>query len=570
MESTRSESSRSRLCAVVGHVGLLALLGASLAAQQSSPSPFVRTSTLLRPARHGEPYLALPDFQNGRRLAGEMDVGLGFPERDAVAPDSASFALLSVDALASILQELGTVDASKLHALQGGEHLLVRDEDAVVVARLCRELEAAMPPEVRCEFEVTVRTRDDARVVMRREILARSGQLAWGSAVEDSVAVTDFEVEISQDATAGNPVVQRVLHGAMVSVRPLVLAGDARGFFEVLLRIVDRGDEGLVNLGETTSGSFDRVHQRVRELGVVLSARVGETVTHRFSGLDGSAVELRMTPRWSAVPAPSSVGGRDFEYAPRWLDYRGYRSVDLDAVQPVELGAFAPDVLSFSESLERSRVAFWKAGPSDGAVAVGDAAVQLRLFQQARHAGLSPVVVRVVAYDAEPGQEPAADGTMANATRLASAEVATLSGSWVAATSYEEFSIVADWDVEVAQGSRIGDPKIRRRAIGAALNLRCTDAGVEIEGELSTRGPIESRRTRIGQGKFATSNAKSSDAPSYVVPPEEVTIESVRRSRQPLQIRLPLRRDQPAVFRATTSFLPQGRELVVTAQRLDG
>jgi len=31
-----------------------------------------------------------------------------------------------------------------------------------------------------------------------------------------------------------------------------------------------------------------------------------------------------------------------------------------------------------------------------------------------------------------------------------------------------------------------------------------------------------------------------------------------------------LRREQPAVFRATTSFLPQGRELVVTAQRLDG
>ena len=179
-----------------------------------------------------------------------------------------------------------------------------------------------MPPEVRCDFEIVVRTRDNERVLMRREVLARSGQLAWGSAVEDSVAVTDFEVEISQEATAGNPVVQRVLHGAMVAVRPLVPTGEARGFFDVLLRIVDRGDEGLVDLGETTSGSFDRVHQRVRELGVVLSARVGETVTHRFSGLDGSAIELRMTPRWAVAPATASVGGRDFEYAPRWLDCR--------------------------------------------------------------------------------------------------------------------------------------------------------------------------------------------------------------------------------------------------------
>ncbi len=570
MDSTRLHRVRSRLCAVVGRVGLLALLGASLAAQQSSPSPFVRTSTLLLPWRQAEPYLATVDFPSGRRMAGELGVGHGYPERDAVVPESVAFPLLSMDALASILQELGSVDASKLHALQGGEHLLVREEDAAVVARLCRELEAAMPPEVRCEFEVTVRTRDEARVVMRREVLARSGQRAWGSAVEDSMAVTDFEVEIAQDATAGNPVVQRVMSGAMVAVRPLVLAGDPRGFFEVLLRIVERGDEGLVDLGETTSGSLDRAHQRVRELGVVLSARVGETVTHRFAGLDGSAVELRMTPRWAGLPATGSVGGRDFEYAPQWLDYRGYRSVDLDAAQWVELGAFEPDRLSFSESLERSRVAFWKAGPSEGAVAVGDAAVQLRLFQQARHAELSPVVVRVVAYDAAAGQDPAADGTMAAANRLASAEVATLSGSWVAATSYEEFSIVGDWDVEVAQGSRIGDPKVRRRAVGAALNLRCTNAGVEIEGELSTRGPIESRRMRIGQGKVGTASAKSSDAPSYVVPPEVVTIESVKRSRQPLQIRLPLRRDQPAVFRATTPFLPQGRELVVTAQRLDG
>lgn len=432
MESTRPGSSRSLRCAVVGRVGLLALLGASLAAQQSSPSPFVRTSTLLRPWRQAEPYLATVDFPSGRRMAGELGVGHGYPERDAVVPESVAFPLLSMDALASILQELGSVDASKLHALQGGEH------------------------------------------------------------------------------------------------------------------------------------------QRVRELGVVLSARVGETVTHRFAGLDGTAVELRMTPRWAGLPATGSVGGRDFEYAPQWLDYRGYRSVDLDAAQWVELGAFEPDRLSFSESLERSRVAFWKAGPSEGAVAVGDAAVQLRLFQQARHAELSPVVVRVVAYDAAAGLEPAADGTMAAANRLASAEVATLSGSWVAATSYEEFSIVGDWDVEVAQGSRIGDPKVRRRAVGAALNLRCTNAGVEIEGELSTRGPIESRRMRIGQGKVGTASAKSSDAPSYVVPPEVVTIESVKRSRQPLQIRLPLRRDQPAVFRATTPFLPQGRELVVTAQRLDG
>jgi hypothetical protein len=56
---------------------------------------------------------------------------------------------------------------------------------------------------------------------------------------------------------------------------------------------------------------------------------------------------------------------------------------------------------------------------------------------------------------------------------------------------------------------------------------------------------------------------------TYVVPPEVVTIESVRRTRQPLQIRLPLRSEQPAVYRATTTFLPQGRQLVVTAQRID-
>ena len=123
--------------------------------------------------------------------------------------------------------------------------------------------------------------------------------------------------------------------------------------------------------------------------------------------------------------------------------------------------------------------------------------------------------------------------------------VATVLGSWTAATSYEEFSIVADWDVEVAQGSRIGDPKVRRRAVGAALNIRCSDAGVEIEGELSTRGPIESRQVRIGQGKYATPDAKSPASVTYVVPPEVVTIESVRRTRQPLQIQLPLRREQP-------------------------
>jgi len=570
METRNSKSLRRDLLAMSQCIGAAWLFMAFLPAQQDEASPFVRASALLLPVRHGEPYLATPDFLNGRRMAGGIQPGTGYPEHDPHLEDSIASPLLSMDALASILQELGTIDAGKLHALQGGELLLVRAEDAAVVTKLCREIEAAMPPLVTCEFEVTLRSKDASRVVLRREVVARSGQVAWGSAVEDSVAVTDFEVEISQEATAGNPVVQRLLHGAMVRVRPLVVPGEPRSFFEVLLRIVDRGDEGLVELGETTSGSLDRAHQRVRELGVVLSARVGETVTHRFSGLDGNTVELRMTPRFAVAPAIAKVGGRDFEYAPPWIDYRGFRSYDLDSVQALDLVQLQPDTLSFSESLERSSVAFWKAGSGDAAVAVGDAATQLRLFQRSRHADLKPVTVRVIAYDAQEGQELAADGTLPSARRLASAEVATVLGSWTAATSYEEFSIVADWDVEVAQGSRIGDPKVRRRAVGAALNIRCSDAGVEIEGELSTRGPIESRQVRIGQGKYATPDAKSSASVTYVVPPEVVTIESVRRTRQPLQIRLPLRSEQPAVYRATTTFLPQGRQLVVTAQRVDG
>ncbi|MEQ1631240.1 MAG: hypothetical protein ABL997_02630, partial [Planctomycetota bacterium] len=411
-------------------------------------------------------------------------------------------------------------------------------------------------------------------VVLAHALDVRAGRRGWVSSVQESSAVHEFEVEIAQSSTTANPVEVRFGSGAMIAVRPIVALAAPDAWFEVLARVVEPGAEPRFQSGETSCGELDRVHQVVHEYAGVIQARLGGVVRQRWQG-SGAAFELRLTPTWQ-VPAPTPVGARDVEYLPCWPDFVGYRSSPFLTDGPED----PPAVLSEFESALQAANAVARPVESCAANFGIDAeATALRAAQAARVAAHTPVRVRVEAFDAVLGSKPAADGSMVDARRLAHVELDTVLDTWACSTAYEELGYVPDWDVEVAQSARIPDPKTERLAAGMFVNVRCSGQLVELDGELSWRAAIEGRLVRLNRAMNAPYSATASsvgnnsavvrESDGLQMPADVVRIESIARSKLPIQARLPLRRDQPAMWRMTTPLLPSGRELLVVVRRVD-
>jgi hypothetical protein len=550
---------------------------AAAAAAQEHAFALLPVGDLLQPDASAEPYLATAALRGRRLLRGEeawLHLECDYEaRRQLLRPCSRPwFGPGDLDAL---VEQLLQQDGDRIEVIPPSQ-LAVRGGLGDVVQQVLTELRQRLPPAVRVDLQVVRLDPAGEQLVLARSLDCMAGRRRWASAVQESSVVAGYGVEIAQGAQIGNPMPLRIGQGVMVVLRPFVSTLEPEAWFESIVRVVEPGDAEAIDTGETSCGPLDRAHERVREVAAIVQVSLGGKVRQRWQGPDGTPYELRMTPTWQ-VPAPARPGGHDVEYVPCWSDFTGFRS---EPYAELERGDDDPSVAEadFRATLAAAGVSTHDTGGGVAVFGVDKEAEQLRALVRTRHLRARPVSVHLAAYDAPAGKQLGDDGAPAEARLLADMRLQTVFGSWATATAYEELTVATDWDVEVAQSSRIPQPRFERLAAGLFMNLRCSDDAVEVDGELSWRAPLDGRRYQLARAVDAPGEARAvkagesavlQEVPPTHLPREAVSIEHAPVQRLPLLFRQPLRRDQPSVWRCTSALLPAGRELVVTVRRVD-
>lgn len=470
--------------------------------------------------------------------------------------------------LDSVIADLAPELGGKYRLLDLGATMRVPAGLAPTARTLLHDLRANLPAPVRFDLELV---RGD-EVLLGRSVELRSGELGWASALVEGATVADYEVEIAQSAFTGNPVASSTRWGSMVVVRPHVATGEATGLAEVLVRVVEEGDEPPFDPGSTSCGAIDRVHQVVHEFAAVVPIRIGAAVRQRWAGPNGQAIELRFVPTWQAAAA-LPIGGRDVHYQPCWPTGIGFRSLPSQKPQG-ESEDESTTQQDFAEAIDGNPGGGRPVGPQEQhRFGVEGEAAALRAATRTRFARSAPVSVRLEWFDAPAGAVPDAEGRLADARSLGVAEVATVRDAWACVTAHEELTVVLDWDVEVAQSSRIADPKPSRLAAGLFLDLRCSDDEIELAGESSTRVSLAGRVARLSVPSITPPSTASGTSTtveaSVALPGETVRIDAPRVVRLPISAKLPLRRGEPTVWRARSTAIGKGREFVLLVRRVD-
>lgn len=534
-------------------------LAAVAAAQESRLVSFVPLGELLQPEVDHAPWLAAFEggYSEGYHLRGEHGLASG-----GDAPDQPRRwpAWYSRGELASVLGTLLNVPSGSFSFARGGAFVGVDRAEAARVREVVDALLQRLPPRVRIDVRLA-RERDGRReVVLAQQVECRAGRTAVASAVVATTALVDFEVEIAQAASSGNPVVMPTPHGAMVAVRPFVTPGGGDAVLEVLTRTVDPLPSEPFDTEHPSFGAIARVRQRVGEAASVGRVHLGGDWRQSWQGPDGARWELLLRCDWK-VPPPARPGGRTVEYAQPLPALAGFASErELPALLEQDGERLGLQGASWDESDAMS------AGEGGARVAFDTAAGELAakagaLLDSVRVGG--PVSIEV--FDVAAGQGPGSN----DARRLGAAELTPADDTDALVQVLDGEDYVRDWDVEVAQSSRMPDPKTGRVHSGLSLQLRRSQDRLTIRGEFSWRAPSTFVRTRMSQAMVARSGSTEPDGRSQpreadvLLPADSVAIESPVRMLVPIRVQAALRPGTETEARIGAALLGPDRELLI-------
>ena len=341
------------------------------------------------------------------------------------------------------------------------------------------------------------RTRDAllaaARHASAASTVVRPGSRGALGRVRATAYVRDYAVEIAQDSVVGNPVVTTLATGWFVEVAAHVLHDGA-----ILLDGTAQTaalDEPMRRqpLEAEPFGSVDLPTCRV--LRFLVGARVvpGESLvaTAAPGGERGPLEMLVLTPTLRGERAPRADLCRYDVSAltampPRWRlttsPSEVVPSIDAGALNPPRFASLEPDepiaqVDDLVEALTTTlgdevweREGAWLMTSEQALLVRQDEAVLTAIDRivadRERVFADEPVVVRLLAVDGD------------RIETLAEAALRAPHGRAVAWQSGVERAYVADWDVEVAQEARCGDPWVATVFGGLALELRLDPAPV--------------------------------------------------------------------------------------------
>ncbi|MCA8975277.1 MAG: hypothetical protein KDC98_11175, partial [Planctomycetes bacterium] len=450
------------------------------------------------------------------------------------------------------------------------------------------ELRLALPPTLTIEVRLTQCVNGKTLERLHGTVACEPGRLHVLGEVRRRPAVIDYDVEIAQASMCANPRVLEARTGVMVAIRPQLAPSGAWALLETIARVVDGTDE-QIDTGHPGLGPIDRLPMDISETGRIVLVRPGARTVQRWSGELGE-FELTLATQWR-LPQPVRPGGHDLGIFTVRGDLEGFRSVPVRRDDQVD-DSWDPEREYVWGRIEEiaGENARWLDLDEDEGNFDGQRFIATDRAMWAIGAAVTPwfeamtggTDLELRCFDVGSGAAWPTDGTTADDVRpLGSTRLSQVNGTWSATAQRREYSIIRDWDVEVAQSARIPDPRCSRVSSGLALNVRRIGDDLEVDGELSRIIDRGSRRLTLSAPIFMpeihnvgatgggnTARAWQNDSPAMGLIADEVLVEHPTIVSIPLRFHCHLDGNAPAVFRtAATDLLGPGRELLVEVRR---
>jgi len=536
-----------------------------LAGPLTAQHPSIEVLDLLAPeavaSRKGEPNLVRRTEMEQRVPTHHVVSGEGHLLRGALP-------FFDERSLAQALGALPTPYRGPLDFVQLGERVQLRSPAPEQLEAALATIRSGMPARITCSLKIErVSNGKAVPLLSGTEAFSNGETLTVGDVQLDSL-VTDLEVEIAQAAATGNPVTREVSRGASAQLRVRQIPGHDAAVVEIVSRVAAPFAAPPIPAGKVT-GSFDRVATSFEEAGLVFRVVRGEQSQHEWTASDGSVLRLSCQVNWpQAAKGNTSVVSSPLLHAPV-LGFRSAKAYEpseyreampvgdfvLETLQPGDDGRDAAIRLIGEKS--GSRLLVMKDKNAQGEVQ--------RMFDQVS-AMLKPTSIVLEVFDVPHGTEvPATLAAPAGARTLVQLHGPGIVGLPSCFASGHERSVVHDWDVEVAQGARIADPKVRMNEDGwfATLKVQPTIAGKarRVELALDIDKFVDLRKLVVPiSAKMIAATASS----TTMMPAETVAVEQVVMRKVHLGKTLTLDAAGNGMLRqAAPSLLGAGRELVV-------
>lgn len=145
-----------------------------------------------------------------------------------------------------------------------------------------------------------------------------------------------------------------------------------------------------------------------------------------------------------------------------------------------------------------------------------------------------------------------------------------------------EYTVVRDWDAEVAQSSQVPDPKCARVSTGLVINTRRLGDEFEIEGKISRivdasrksltmSAPLFTSEIRNVSAVRAGNSARAAknDSPAMGLPGDTVNVEHPQVVATQFRFSKRLEGSKPAFYRTSANaLLGQGRDVLIVVSRV--
>lgn len=451
--------------------------------------------------------------------------------------------------------------------VRGGMLLVDKTEAAAALEGLSR-LRRQLPPQIMLEVELERRGSVREMLLHARQSV-RAGSTVTFEDIGKRRIVADYEVEIAQSAAIANPVVGDLAIGACLAVRSRVMPGRGELLIEAFARVARDAEGPPIKTLHDGISPIDRAARELDECGIAMRVPRGAKRSVEWAAANGDRLRLTCSASWED-PQPGP-GGREIVRC-RGLFHKGIAEFRTDVFEPDEApAAFAAEGAFGRAGAESVKVIGGEESATVAVIVTGAKPGQIDANVASRLARALPSSeLEVLLFDVAEGTDPEEAGKQGTAIARVSGHV--IVGKSVAFSGRTEMRYLHDWDVEVAQSSRIPDPIVHILRHGYHVDARVIAdnrgrlEAVALDAGVVRLQRIDLKRTTLSQAVRAggVPDERGSISPSIVLPKDVVGIESPVLQRHSVSTVLRLDdRGVATMRRAAPRLLGKGRDLVV-------
>lgn len=450
-----------------------------------------------------------------------------------------------------------------------GDMLVADKRDAEAVLESLSRLRSQLPPRIMLEVKLERRNERGQETLLHSSESVRAGSTVTFQDTAKQRILRDYDVEIAQSATLANPVVGDLLTGACLAVRCRVVPGKGELLIESFARVAADAKAPPIKTLHDGIGPIDRAAREVDECGVAMRVPRGASRSVEWTGANGSRLRLTCSASWQDPPAQT---GKRAIVRCRGLFQKGVAEFRTDHLEPDEgPAAFAAEAAFHRAGAEDVRVIGGEESAALAIVVSGEKAEQIDAdVTSGLVRSLASAALEISVYDVAEGVGTVAAGT--EATAIAHIQGHAIVGKAIAFSGRTEMRYIDDWDVEVAQSSRIPDPKVYVLRHGYHVDARVladSQGGLEavaLDASVTRLARIDVKEATISREMKAggTADTTGTITPAIVLPKDLVAIESPVLQTHAVSTVLQLDNEGAAILRrAAPRLLGKGRDLLV-------